>query len=371
MALHALHLVVYATPHGYGHAAIASALLNSLAGLYPQARVSIVSTVPRTFFAERLMQKEFAYYPRLCGADFGMAMASASHVLIEESAQAYLTAHAGWSRLVADEETFLTSLRPDLVLSCAAYLPLAAAERLGIPAISFGPFTWLGIAASFFGDHRHKDRILAPMREAYGQATAILATTPALAWEDDITDLRTVVGPIGSPCQDSPALLQSLRASFCQPDEKMALISLGGIPESLAALEQWPQHDGWRWLAVAPAGQSFNNPAITCLARTPLSVSQAIACADAIVTKPGYGTYVEAACSGTPLLYRSRPGWPETPGLAHWLASYTGVREISDTAFATGDIVDALESIIHLCRRPLVYPPGNEQAATCIQEILG
>ena len=43
---------------------------------------------------------------------------------------------------------------------------------------------------------------------------------------------------------------------------------------------------------------------------------------DAIIAKPGYGTFVEAAIQGVPVLYLPRPGWPEQPCLVEWLRGH-------------------------------------------------
>ena len=40
---------------------------------------------------------------------------------------------------------------------------------------------------------------------------------------------------------------------------------------------------------------------------------------DAVVTKPGYATFVEAPAAGRPLVTLDRPEWPETPILLDFL----------------------------------------------------
>lgn len=355
------HLVAYATPHGYGHAALITAVLKAFAERCPQVRITLVSQVPVEFFQERLSGVSFAYQDRRVAADFGMKMASASHVLIAESAERYLEAHQNWPQHLKDEVLFLKALAPDLVLSSTAYLPLAAAHSLGIPSAALGPFTWLGIAAHFFAEHPRQAEIFAPMQQAYQNASILLATTPAIPHEDSLTQRRTLIGPVGLPC---PEPREELRRRLpLAPGEKVALVALGGIPEPLSVLSSWPIRSGWRWLVAAPPQSDLGqSEALFSLSGSGLSVSQAIACADAIITKPGYGTYIEAACAGTPLLYRSRPDWPETVGLGAWLSQYTGVAEINDQDFATGNILKQLEALTSSTSSPLAEPYGNTEA---------
>ncbi len=51
------------------------------------------------------------------------------------------------------------------------------------------------------------------------------------------------------------------------------------------------------------------------IAELRLSVMDVLGSRDAILGKPGYGTFAEAACNGKPVLYVSRGDWPEEPAL--------------------------------------------------------
>ncbi|MEF8716975.1 MAG: hypothetical protein V5B44_04205 [Candidatus Accumulibacter necessarius] len=52
---------------------------------------------------------------------------------------------------------------------------------------------------------------------------------------------------------------------------------------------------------------------------------------DAVIAKPGYGTFSEAACNGTPVLYVRRQDWPEQDCLIDWLHKHATCREISES----------------------------------------
>ena len=63
------------------------------------------------------------------------AMRNAVSIDLSATAVRYQTVHATWLNRVDAEARFLDTLRPDLVLTDVAYLPLAAAARVGIPAM--------------------------------------------------------------------------------------------------------------------------------------------------------------------------------------------------------------------------------------------
>jgi UDP:flavonoid glycosyltransferase YjiC (YdhE family) len=91
---------------------------------------------------------------------------------------------------------------------------------------------------------------------------------------------------------------------------------------------------------------------------------------DAVLTKPGYGTFTEAACNGTPVLYARRDDWPEQDCLVEWLEENACCREISTSALARGELRDDLERLWRMARPKPPVPRGAEEAARLIAAYL-
>jgi hypothetical protein len=357
------HLVAYASPHGYGHAAIIRAVVAAMIAADPTLRVTAISQAPTHFFTEWISSPQLSLIQRQCAADFGMKMASSVDVLTADSLAAYRQAHCRWRGQVAEEKAFLSALQPDIVLTCASYLPLLVAQQLSIAAYMVGPFSWYDILAHYCPQALDDEDVGGPMREAYAAATGVLSCEPAIAPRMAYPGWQSV-GPIGLPARSQRAVLRQKLA--LREGEKVALVSLGGIVEPGLDLSRWPAQEGWRWIC---AGAGFAGvPGLDALG---LSVGQAIASCDAVITKPGYGTYVEAACSGAAILYRERPGWPESAGLAAWAARYVGVAQIDRSCFLDGQLGDALHSVGKVMAKPLQNPTGNRQVASLILQHLG
>ena len=66
---------------------------------------------------------------------------------------------------------------------------------------------------------------------------------------------------------------------------------------------------------------------------------------DLLITKPGYGSFTEAACNGIPLLYVERGDWPEEAFLTQWLEQHGRCHRISRESFESGKIDQELLSI--------------------------
>jgi len=70
-----------------------------------------------------------------------------------------------------------------------------------------------------------------------------------------------------------------------------------------------------------------------------------LASVDAVVGKPGYGTFAEAACNGTPMLYARRPAWPEQEALIDWLHRSACCAEVPEAHLQRGELAADLAAL--------------------------
>jgi hypothetical protein len=160
------------------------------------------------------------------------------------------------------------------------------------------------------------------------------------------------VAAVGQNRRDE--LVRHLRLS---KDEKLVLVSMGGITSRLP-IERWPHIDGVRWL-VQENWRVDHADAIVLESLT-MDFGDLLASSDALLCKPGYGSFVETACSGTPVLYVNRPDWPESPVLIEWLQQSGVCGEIARGQLQRGDISKQLSE---LWSAPKVVPPIPDGAA--------
>lgn len=89
-----------------------------------------------------------------------------------------------------------------------------------------------------------------------------------------------------------------------------------------------------------------------------------------MITKPGYGVFVEAACHGIPLLYLQRDDWPETPYLSAWLATHARSCALSRGRLMKGEFVDELYRLWHAPVPDAPLVTGVDEAAALLQTLL-
>jgi hypothetical protein len=354
-----MHLVVALSAHGYGHAAMTSPVVDRLRARLPALRVTLRGALPADFLRER-------YGPdcvvQQTPCDVGMLMASPFEQRLEASALAYAAFHADWDARVQREADELAALGADLVLANVPYLPLAGASRAGVPAVALACLNWMDIYRHYFGSRPEAKRILAEMLEAYGSARCVLQAEPSMPMND--LPRRKPIGPIA---RRGTNRAREIRAALkLGPETRLVLLATGGVPHRID-LAHWPRMRGVHWLLAPPYASERED--MTETAHLGLALTDALASADAVVGKPGYGTFAEAACNGVPMLYVRRSDWPEEPYLVRWMQQHARAAEVPLASFASGDLHAALDALWAAPRKPPLAPTGADQAAALILEL--
>jgi hypothetical protein len=94
-----------------------------------------------------------------------------------------------------------------------------------------------------------------------------------------------------------------------------------------------------------------------------LGVLDVLGSVDLILTKPGYGSYAEAACDGVPVLHLSRGDWPEEPALNAWLRERVPTRELTPADLAAGRVREPIAALLAAGRANPVEPTGIAASA--------
>lgn len=337
------HLVVSISAHGFGHVAQTAPILNALHTLLPQLRITVRSAVPLAHLRSRI---HAPFEHLISQGDLGMAMHSALAVDDGASRLAYQRFHADWDAHVTAEAALLRRLHTDLVFSNVGYLPLAGAQRAGIANFALCSLNWHDIYRHYCG----ADELSAQIHACYAQADAFLRTTPGMTMSS-LANLIPVA-PIATLGRNRRAeLRQQLGLSATQ---KLVLVSMGGIATRLP-MECWPRIDGVTYLVQS--SWQIERPDSIALESLPMHFSDLLASSDALLCKPGYGSFVEAAYSGVPVLYVSRADWPESAALIAWLHQHGNCQEVSLQQAECGDFAAAFSALF---AQPVRIPePAN------------
>ncbi|MGQ0592160.1 MAG: hypothetical protein ACT4QB_05780 [Gammaproteobacteria bacterium] len=353
-------LYVAMSYHGFGHIAQTGPIVNALRTRIPDLRLTLRCAAPLD-----VLQGHFrgSFEHMAEPVDDAMAMANSLDVLAPASYAAYLETHRRWRVRVGFEARSLRELRPSLVLANIPYLPLAAAAEAGIPALALCSLHWGAVFYHYCRDNPEADAIRREILAAYHCAGVFLNPEPSMPMPG-LPDCRAV-GPIARIGRDRKAEIAARLG--IDPGDKLVLLFLGGIPTPVRFTE-WRIPRG---VVLLVSGTHIDGGgAVYPIEAAGVSYIDVVASADALITKPGYGSFVEAACNGIPVLYTRRRDWPEEPYTIRWLARHARCRELERAELEQGRIADALQALWAQPERPAVAPTGIAEAATIIASYL-
>lgn len=355
-----MHLLVDVSSHGYGHLAQTAPVLKGLRARFPDLKLTIRNALPRLQL-QRYLEYNFDHVFE--ARDFGFAMLNAVDIDLAESARTYRDFHHNWRERIDHEAEWIRAKQFTAVLTNVAYLPLAGADSLGIPSASLCSLNWADLFIHYFAAEPWAARIHNEILSAYRGADCFLRVTPGLPMPD--LHRRREIGPVARLGKRDRGALS--RRWKLDEGNRWVLLAMGGMDFRVPVVS-WPRVAGVNW--IVPAAWQVERKDVRAFDDTEFDFADMLASVDAVITKPGYGTFVEAACNGIPTLYVQRDDWPETQHLSAWLAIYARANAISRIRLMRGEFIDELA---HLWRRQAPVPPvasGADEAVEVLETVL-
>jgi hypothetical protein len=353
-------LYVAISHHGLGHLAQTAPVLHALRQDTGEIELVIRSALPHHRLAARIAPP-FQHIDT--ASDCNFVMHDALHLDSDASLAAYRTFHADWKARVDAEAARLESLRLDAVFSNVGYLPLAAAQRAGLPNVAMCSLNWADLFAHYLGHAPEAETLHADMLAAYRGADLFLRPEPSMPMP--ALGNGHGVPPIASVGERHRDAID--KRLGIAPEDRLVLIGMGGI-DYRPPVERWRPLPGIVWLV--PDAWDVRRPDMRPFSEAGLPFPGLLASVDALLTKPGYGSFVEAAAAGIPVLYLPRPDWPETPWLADWLEVNARARQINAMALEKGELMPALLELWGQPERPAPRVNGAVLVARRLRDLL-
>ena len=347
-----MKLLAAISHHGLGHLAQAAPVLNTLRNLHPDLELTLWSGLHPDALHARI---EGDFEHRHEAADIGLVMHDAMRVDRRASHAAYQSFHTDWPERVTHEADWLQVQGFDQVFADAAYLPLAAAAQTGIDCVALCSLNWTDITRSYLTGLPGMDAIFNDMAVAYDAARVFLQPAPSMPMPQ--LARRLGIAPISALGSNRR---HDLAHRFSLPlTQKLALLGFGGIGyQGNSAL---PVVKNVTWLA--PNDWQFGRVDVIPFSALAMPFLDLLASSDVLITKVGYGSFVEAAAHRVPVLYLDRPDWPETPYLANWLAEHGNATAVDEQRLFSDQLEKTLTELWQKPIKPAVRAEGAEQAA--------
>ena len=325
------HAVAYfITPHGFGHATRAAAIMAAALAIDPTVRFEIFTRVPRWLFDQSLTAP-FGYHEVM--TDIGLVQQDALH---EDTAETVRRLDEFLPFRLAPLLALVQQVRElgcEMVVCDIAPLGIEVAKLADIPSVLVENFTWDYIYGGYVDVAPRLSPHIRVLASVFDMATYRIQTEPVCRRVHH--DLLT------PPVSRAPRLTRAeVRERLgVAADAPLVLITMGGLSASdqhgfldqLAARREVvfviPGAD-----AAAPVGDN-----VICLPNhSQFYHPDLIGAADAVVGKSGYSTVSEAYYAGVPYGYVSRARFPESDVMAAYIQAHMRGIEFSEAEFRSG-----------------------------------
>jgi len=323
--------------HGYGHAAQVVPVLNALGVLVPNLTVILRTLVPAAFFTDRL-RVPWTLQP--VQQDIGCIQQGPMHIDVAATWEAHARFHADWSPRLQREVAAIRSAGPRVILADTPYLAIRAGAEAGVPTVCLANLTWHDILIPFMDGTRPDQRdILSEIGGHYAVAGSALRIAPGLP----LSPISNVTN-IGAIAELAVPVRDELRKRLeLLDDERLVLVGFGGVPLTSLPWDAMEAMRGYRFIVDDPMTRRSSR--IFSLGSLPYHFRSLIPSVDVIMTKPGYGTVVEAVAAQAPVVYVRRYNFADEQPLVEFLERYGRSCELSREAFQAGKWQAALEAV--------------------------
>jgi len=362
-------IAYFISPHGYGHAARASAVMAATIALEPATRFEIFTRVPRWFFQDSL-SGPFGYHSLL--TDIGLVQKTP---LVEDLPETLrrlnnLLPFAGSQ--IKDIAKRVNQLQCQLIVCDIAPMGIAVAREAGIPSMLVENFTWDWIYEGYVKQDGRMGQHIPYLEGLFDAADYHVQTEPICRRR--AADLTTL--PISRKIR-TPA--RQIRQQLGIPGEaQVVMITMGGIPWRYTFLEQLAGENDLYFLIPGAdeqmqvgAGSPRGAPGLVLLPHhSGFFHPDLVNASDAVIGKIGYSTLAEVYQAGVPFGYISRPGFRESEVLAAYVEDQMHGLAISDTQFQSGRWLSRVPDLLALPRIHRRDPNGAGQVARFICKVL-
>jgi hypothetical protein len=357
-----INIACFISPHGFGHAARAAAVMESL---YQQDRAigfDIYTSVPQWFFADSL-SGPFAYH--FLVTDVGLVQETPMQANLSSTVEQL-------DVMLPFDRTLVHSLAEKvlgnhcrLILCDIAPLGIEVARAAGIPSVLIENFTWDWIYQGYVEKyHRLKPHI------DYLQAV--------FAGVDHHIQTEPVCRPAQSGITTKPVSRRhhkpaaEIRKRLDIPlNAPLAMLTLGGIPPASEQFRKLSTSADF-YMIIPGGGDTYRIKDNIRLLPHHSGVyhPDLVNASDVVIGKLGYSTLAEVFQTGVPFGYFPRFDFRESAVQKAFIEENMVGLDLSEAELLEGAWVDRVPDLLAMPKKPQQRINGAEQAAEYILDIL-
>ena len=352
----------FISPHGFGHAARASAVMAAIHDINSLIRFEIFTTIPEWFFLQSL-SGPFTYHSLL--TDIGMVQETPLREDLTETIRELndFLPYDGSKIESISREVSRTKCR--LIICDISPMGIAVAQMSRIPSVLIENFTWDWVYENYVSVDFPVNQHIEYLRKIFNSVNYHIQAEPVCQCRN--ADITTA--PISRKVRVSP---QQMRQRLGIPDGvKVMLITMGGIPEEYKFLAQL-KHQNNIYFIIPGGSQSMQviDNLVLLPHHSDFFHPDIVNACDAVVGKLGYSTLAEIYHAGVPYGYIPRPSFKESEILEAFVKNQMSGFAISEAQFHEGGWMSFIPEILSLPRIKRNDPNGTVEAAQFVCKVL-
>lgn len=298
----------FISPHGFGHAARACAVMQSLANQLPVVHFEIFTTVPEWFFTESLTCS-YQYNREL--VDIGLVQSTPLVEDLDATLRALYSLYPLSKKEMDRTAGMLASKNCCLVVCDISPFGIGLANHSGIPSILIENFTWDWIYEGYLNSKPEFSFFIEFFSKLFMSSTHRIQTEPLC---NPMLVSEKILPPISRKPKTPPS---SIRERLGITDhQKMVLLTMGGINDNLPQIGRCIHSDS---IVMVVPGAVATTKKVGNLILLPHHSDfyhpDLLHASDAVISKLGYSTIAEAYYAGAPFGYIRREHFRESPVL--------------------------------------------------------
>lgn len=356
------HFAYFITPHGYGHAARASAVMNAIHERHPEAIFEIFTSVPIWFFNMSL-RGGFNYHKLV--TDIGLVQSSPMLEDLPETIHRLEAMLPYRPELTHNLAKQITQIGCEMVLCDIAPLGIAVAKAAGLPSVLMENFTWDWIYEGYLAEEPRFAPYIAYLRETFASADHHIRTEPACSMQPPADLLTGVVSRKARVGRE-----QTREQLGIAPEAPLVMITMGGIVTAYPFLDRLEHSANVRFLIPGSSEQHEQRGSMLLLPHhSHFYHPDLVAASDVVVGKLGYSTLAEAYTAGTPFAFIPRERFRESAPMGRYAREEMSAMELSEASFFSGEWIDLLPELIARPKRKSLTPNGADEISGYIEQI--
>ena len=307
-------IVYYISGHGYGHAVRSIQIINELLGLGCNV---IIKTITPAFLFKEGLSRPVEIMPE--SFDVGLDQIDNVRFDLQKTKESVKKLLASAEELIWKEQKFLSTRGISGIVCDIPFIPLAAAERMGLPSVGISNFSWDWIY-SFYGQRDPEWYPLAETIRSYYREGGFLLRLPFYGEMEAFQKIEDI--PLVSRrSRKGKALVRKILD--LPTDRKIGLIGFSRLDLQDRAIQKIGEFSP-DYLFLIKHPLNWRSPVFKRVEQEGISFVDLVCTADFVITKPGYGILADCLSHGTPMIYSDRGEFPEYPilveGIKHHLS---------------------------------------------------